>query len=442
MTEREAFGTTKFMYLLNAMENAAAEDNPFEHDYAGKRAAVLAYVADLEASQASAADEGREPTMAERFGIEAERDTTPPQPACSQKERDMELLEVCNNPSTVFYGPHECPNGCKAKVCRVSLEQGGMILNYPEGIIYPNTNWVQHVCEATPPQPADDPVFVGGKCPTCGVNMNDVTKATPPQRYMVNPSDEGKRPHLECPDCRGSGCVPIPTTPPQPAGMCECGWDWVKHCAGEICPQRNGKFQKATPPQPVGDGRPFGRCIIKIHPGLHHESPQCQGWREVTPPQQVAAQDEGQVIFGEIGEFDATATCLAAALEVAVPAEPTYPLAISNEQLSVIKSWADDTRNLWGNNEAREHNLTLIVRMVLKLEREAAERENATLRERNEELQKALEKYGKHAKQCASWQIRRTGLITQDSAINKMMQACNCGLSAALAPSAERKQNG
>jgi hypothetical protein len=40
-----------------------------------------------------------------------------------------------------------------------------------------------------------------------------------------------------------------------------------------------------TPPQPAGDGRPFGRCIINTHPGLHHESPQCQGWREATPPQ-------------------------------------------------------------------------------------------------------------------------------------------------------------
>ncbi len=38
--------TTKFEYLLNAMENAAAQDNPSAHGYAGKRQMVLKYVAD------------------------------------------------------------------------------------------------------------------------------------------------------------------------------------------------------------------------------------------------------------------------------------------------------------------------------------------------------------------------------------------------------------
>jgi len=40
--------TTKFEYLLNAMENAASQDRPSDHDYFGKRQAVLKYVADLE----------------------------------------------------------------------------------------------------------------------------------------------------------------------------------------------------------------------------------------------------------------------------------------------------------------------------------------------------------------------------------------------------------
>lgn len=41
--------TTKFEYLLNAMENAAAQDSPSAHGYAGKRQMVLQYAADLEA---------------------------------------------------------------------------------------------------------------------------------------------------------------------------------------------------------------------------------------------------------------------------------------------------------------------------------------------------------------------------------------------------------
>jgi len=46
---------SKFIYLLNAMENAASSDNPAEHNYKGKREAVLAYVRDLEAKAADVA---------------------------------------------------------------------------------------------------------------------------------------------------------------------------------------------------------------------------------------------------------------------------------------------------------------------------------------------------------------------------------------------------
>lgn len=39
---------TPFEYLLNAMENAAAQGRPSDHDYCGKRQAVLKYVSDSE----------------------------------------------------------------------------------------------------------------------------------------------------------------------------------------------------------------------------------------------------------------------------------------------------------------------------------------------------------------------------------------------------------
>lgn len=39
---------TKFDYLLNAMENAARQQVPFDHGYGDKRRAVLQYVAALE----------------------------------------------------------------------------------------------------------------------------------------------------------------------------------------------------------------------------------------------------------------------------------------------------------------------------------------------------------------------------------------------------------
>ncbi len=67
---------------------------------------------------------------------------------CGQSERDAELLRLVDDPRTIFYGPHQCPDGCGATICRASLEQGGMMFDYPRGIIYPNTNWFKHVCAA------------------------------------------------------------------------------------------------------------------------------------------------------------------------------------------------------------------------------------------------------------------------------------------------------
>jgi hypothetical protein len=65
---------------------------------------------------------------------------------CGQDARDHELLLVCDDPETIFYGPYPCKN-CGISICRASREQGGMAFVYPSGIIYPNTNWVQHVCQ-------------------------------------------------------------------------------------------------------------------------------------------------------------------------------------------------------------------------------------------------------------------------------------------------------
>lgn len=58
MTESGA-GQSKFVYLLNAMENAAQSDDPFIAGYRDKLAAVLKYVADLETGAAFEAGRGQ-----------------------------------------------------------------------------------------------------------------------------------------------------------------------------------------------------------------------------------------------------------------------------------------------------------------------------------------------------------------------------------------------
>lgn len=46
----------------------------------------------------------------------------------------------------VYYGPHQCEN-CGVKIAKMGIEFGGNTFTYPEGPIYPNTEWHPHVCD-------------------------------------------------------------------------------------------------------------------------------------------------------------------------------------------------------------------------------------------------------------------------------------------------------
>lgn len=45
----------------------------------------------------------------------------------------------------VYYGPHPCEI-CSAIICKAADTQGGSAFNYPEGPVYPNTEWHAHFC--------------------------------------------------------------------------------------------------------------------------------------------------------------------------------------------------------------------------------------------------------------------------------------------------------
>lgn len=64
---------SKFIYLLNAMEAAGNEANPAEHDYYGKRQAVLAYVQELEAAAPSDPPENAAPQASPSVASETTR---------------------------------------------------------------------------------------------------------------------------------------------------------------------------------------------------------------------------------------------------------------------------------------------------------------------------------------------------------------------------------
>lgn len=48
--------------------------------------------------------------------------------------------------TAVFYGPHACDQ-CGVTICKMGREYGHAIYTYPEGPIYPNTQWEPHVCQ-------------------------------------------------------------------------------------------------------------------------------------------------------------------------------------------------------------------------------------------------------------------------------------------------------
>jgi hypothetical protein len=63
-------------------------------------------------------------------------------PACAQPAPHMTF----RSSRIVYYGPHACQN-CGVLICKMGFEFGGNAFTYPEGPIYPNTEWHPHVCD-------------------------------------------------------------------------------------------------------------------------------------------------------------------------------------------------------------------------------------------------------------------------------------------------------
>ena len=51
----------------------------------------------------------------------------------------------------IYYGPHACER-CGRMICKMALENGGNAFDYPDGPIYPNTEWHPHVCDPDTPK--------------------------------------------------------------------------------------------------------------------------------------------------------------------------------------------------------------------------------------------------------------------------------------------------
>lgn len=50
------------------------------------------------------------------------------------------------NSRIIYYGPHPCEQ-CGIDIAKMGSEWGGNTFTYPNGPIYPNTEWYPHVCD-------------------------------------------------------------------------------------------------------------------------------------------------------------------------------------------------------------------------------------------------------------------------------------------------------
>lgn len=63
----------------------------------------------------------------------------------------------------IYYGPHACGN-CGVTICKMGHEWGGNAFTYPQGPVYPNTEWHPHVCD---PKMVERYSGVIGRAPLC-----------------------------------------------------------------------------------------------------------------------------------------------------------------------------------------------------------------------------------------------------------------------------------
>jgi hypothetical protein len=65
------------------------------------------------------------------------------------ERHDTERPKLVLDKRAVYYGPHAC-DCCGVLIAKMGREWGGTAYTYPEGPIYPNTEWVLHSCFAEP----------------------------------------------------------------------------------------------------------------------------------------------------------------------------------------------------------------------------------------------------------------------------------------------------
>jgi hypothetical protein len=70
----------------------------------------------------------------------------PPDPLTAEGYASTRRPLTFRSSKIIYYGPHACAN-CGVMIAKMGHEFGGNAFTYPEGPIYPNTEWQPHVCD-------------------------------------------------------------------------------------------------------------------------------------------------------------------------------------------------------------------------------------------------------------------------------------------------------
>ena len=100
-------------------------------------------------------------------------------PACAQPRPHMTF----RSSRIIYYGPRACQN-CGVLICKMGQAFGGNAFTYPDGPIYPNTEWHPHVCDlrraAMLPSKAQDSAQPPDSPPTLLEFVSHFSPDTPP----------------------------------------------------------------------------------------------------------------------------------------------------------------------------------------------------------------------------------------------------------------------
>lgn len=102
------------------------------------------------------------------------------------KGEPIRLSSDVRKQEAVYYGPHACGQ-CGLMICRMGSEYGSDSYTYPEGPIYPNTDWSPHVCQQRDIERVNGLLSIGFRRPSDLATQECPAPSCPPKSDNSTP---------------------------------------------------------------------------------------------------------------------------------------------------------------------------------------------------------------------------------------------------------------